>query len=207
VPTYSQTLLAEFTDRDDEMAAFARLLDDKARKLLCIWGEGNLGKTSLLARMADHAVQRGIKTVSFTWQEVSYGYIDVMRRIRDGLDPARQSCFQPFNDLVNFFTKPGYELVIRIDGTFNTDILERSRVEGSSIGDIAGIIIKDLNLPQPREDRETSKEERMVRLTDSFISCLARATVACPALILLDTLEKATEDTSSWLRGQILPAL
>jgi hypothetical protein len=112
----------------------------------------------------------------------------VMRKIRDSLDPAQ---FQEFTDMVNFFTKPQYELTIKIEGRRADRCREGAHIEGSPVDVIAGVYIKDLMLAEPRSDMAAPEAERMTRLTDKFMENLASATAAStPVVVFFDEVEK-----------------
>ncbi|MGH6892581.1 MAG: AAA family ATPase [Dongiaceae bacterium] len=200
--TYAEQLLAEFVDREDEMARFVRMLEDKTRGLLVIWGDGGVGKSSLQAKMKHELARRTLRKAEIVWTD-TYGhdYLAIMRKLRDDLGVGH---FKPFTDLVNFFTVPEYRLTVNLEGAGKVSVLEGARIEGSTVGDVAGIVIKDLMLVAPRADKEIPEAERLTRLTATFVPCLAAATATQPCVVFFDAVEKMTADTERWIWGELL---
>jgi hypothetical protein len=198
---YIEMMLAEFVDREDEMARFGRMLDDKTRGLLVFWGEGGVGKSSLQAKMKHELANRQIRKAEIDWGDSrAHDYLAIMRKLRDDLGVAH---FRPFTDLVNYFTVPEYKLTVNVEGG-NVSVLEGAKVEGSTIGDVAGIVIKDLMLIAPRADKEIPEAERLAQLTEAFMRCLAAATKDQPCVVFFDAVEKMTADTERWVWSELL---
>lgn len=197
--------LAEFVDREDEMRRFCRLLDTRERVVMAVWGDGGVGKSSLLARMIHECAIRGIRRCEITWTDTrNHDYLAVMRKMRDDIGPEH---FRAFTDLVNYFTVPQYELKISIEGSGRFAIAQGARISGSRVGDIGGIIIKDLMLTAPRGDMAVPESERMARLTDGFLADLAAVVSdAQPLVVFLDAIEKMTAETERWVWGELLGA-
>ncbi len=200
--TYIEQLLAEFVDREDEMARFVRMLEDATRGLLVIWGDGGVGKSSLQAKMKHEVARRALRKAEIVWTDTySHDYLAIMRKLRDDLDVEH---FKPFTDLVNYFTVPEYKLTVNLEGAGKISVLEGARIEGSNVGDVAGIVIKDLMLVAPRADKEIPEAERLTRLTAAFVPCLAAATATRPCVVFFDAVEKMTADTERWVWGELL---
>lgn len=200
--TYVEQLLAEFVNREDEMANFVRLLEDGTRRLMVIWGEGGVGKSSLQAKMKHELAQRQMRKAEIVWTD-TYGhdYLAIMRKLRDDLGVDH---FKAFTDLVNYFTVPEYKLTINVEGAAKISVLEGAKIEGSTIGDVAAVVIKDLMLVAPRADKEIPEAERLTRLTAAFVPCLAAATAGQPCVVFFDAVEKMTADTERWVWGEML---
>jgi hypothetical protein len=197
-------VLNEFVDRETELGNFKKVLDSPNMVLYAVWGDGGVGKSLFQAKMAHEVAQRGLRKAELVWNETSnHNYLAVMRKLRDDLGVET---FRPFTDLVNYFTVEHYELKITIDASAPIEVARGARIEGSSVGDIAGVIIKDVMLAEPRADLQISKSERMARITDSFITCMGAALTDEPAVIFLDAAEKMSEETENWLRDSILEA-
>jgi GTPase SAR1 family protein len=200
--TYVEQLLAEFVDREDEMARFASMLEDNTRGLMVIWGDGGVGKSSLQARMKHELANRSIRKAEIGWTDTyCHDYLAIMRKLRDDLGVEH---FQPFTDLVNYFTVPEYKLTVNVEGAGKTAVLQGATIESSSIGDVASIVIKDLMLVAPRADKEVPEAERLTRLTAAFVPCLAAATAKEPCVVFFDAVEKMTADTERWVWGELL---
>lgn len=198
--------LAEFVDREDEMARFQDMLETGDRPVMVIWGDGGVGKSSLIARMTHEVAQRKLRKAEVVWTETrNHDYLAVMRKIRDdvGVD-----YFKPFTDLANFFTVPQYELKIQVEHSGSISVAQGANFEGSTVGDIAGVIVKDAMFVVPRPDMAVPETERMARLTDRFIEDLAFALKSGPPLmVFFDAVEKMTEDTRKWVWGELLASV
>ncbi|HEY1384097.1 MAG TPA: hypothetical protein VGF43_10800, partial [Dongiaceae bacterium] len=138
--TYVEQLLAEFVDREDEMARFGTMLDDATRGLMVVWGEGGVGKSSLQAKMKHELARRQVRKAEIVWTDTyAHDYLAIMRKLRDDLGVEH---FKAFTDLVNYFTVPQYNLTINLEGAAKVSVLEGAKIEGSTVGDIAGVVIK-----------------------------------------------------------------
>ncbi|RJQ46108.1 MAG: hypothetical protein C4538_07385 [Nitrospiraceae bacterium] len=199
--------LAEFVDRVSEMGQFCNMLETDEKPIMVVWGESGIGKSTFLARMEHECAQRKLRKAEMVCKETgSTDYMAIMRKIRDdvGVD-----YFKAFTDLINFFTDPDYhpkiELNINIQGSIS--ILDSGKIEESSTGDIAGIVIKDNMLITPRSDIAIPEAERMARLTDRFIEGLRSSAVSGQVIIFFDAVEKLAPDTEKWLWGEFLDAV
>ena len=198
--------LAEFVDRENEMDRFCEMLETDERPIMFIWGAGGVGKSSLLARMIHQCAQRKMRKAEVVWSETrKHDYLAIMRKIRDDLGV---DFFKPFTDLVNFFTVPQYELKIKVESTGAIAVAQDAQIEGSTVGDIAGIVVKDLMVVAPRSDMAVPETERMARITDRFIENLATALESGPPLLVFfDAVEKITDDTHKWIWGELLKSV
>lgn len=197
-------MLNEFVDRETELGNFRRVLESPDLAIYAVWGDGGVGKSLFQAKMAHEVATRNLRKSEIVWNETSnHDYLAVMRKLRDDLGV---DAFKPFTDLVNFFTVPQYELKITVSSNATIEVARDARIEGSQVGDIAGIIVKDVMLTDPRPDLQIPKAERMTRLTDSFIGCMGAALAETPAVIFLDAIEKMSEETEAWLRNELLEA-
>jgi hypothetical protein len=202
MPTLAERRLAEFVDRDAEMGTFTQLLERDDKSIMVVWGDSGLGKSSLLAKMIHESAQRGIRRCELTWTDTRpHDYMAVMRKIRDDLGPSR---FSAFTDLVNFYTNDHYELTINVGTAPVVNVATGASFKESTVGDIAGVIVKDLMVTLPRSDLAVPEAERMVRLTDRFIEDCRSVTAAEPAIIFLDAVEKMSTDTEKWIWGEFL---
>ncbi len=205
MPANIKSLLAEFVNRDAEMDKFRMLLDEDSMSILVVWGGGGVGKTSLMAKMVHETALRKLRKSEIIWTDNrSHDYLAIMRKIRDdtGIDN-----FKPFTDLINYFTVPKYELNIKLEGVGQISVGEGSHIEGSQVRDIAGIIVKDLMLSEPRDDMRIPEAERMTRLTDIFIQCLEVEVTKEPLIVFMDSVEKMGEETERWVWGELLGAV
>lgn len=200
--TELEQLLTEFVDREAEMACFCEMLEVGEKSIMVIWGDGGVGKSSLLARMIHECAQRKVRKAEVVWTDTrNHDYLAIMRKIRDDVDT---DFFKPFTDLVNFFTVPQYELKIKVENTASITVAQNTQIERSTVGDIAGIIVKDSMFVMPRDDMAVPKNEQMARLTDRFIENLAVALESGPSLVVFfDAVEKMTEDTRKWVWGEL----
>jgi len=197
--TLLERQLAEFVDRSAEMTTFKHILDTGDPPIMVVWGQGGVGKSYLLAKMIHECAQREILKAEVVWTDTrSKDYLAIMRKIRDDIG---LEYFNPFTDLVNYYTSPQYELKIKVEGSINTNI--NPNIKDATTGDIAGIIIKDLMIPEPRKDMAVPEEEKLARLTDIFIENFDKALKALavekPFVVFMDAVEKMSNDTHKWI--------
>ena len=213
---YVQQRLARFVDRESEMSCFSGMLErpDWPRPIMLIWGEGGMGKSSLLMRMIHEASVRALGKAEVFWTDTrNHDYVAVMRKVRDDVGAGS---FTEFTNLINFFTAPPQhriEVVVGTKGPINVGA-GMGLGEGASVGTMAGVVlekdaitIKDLMLTDPRNDLGISDNDRMMRLTDQFIKELNAAASARKIVIFLDAVEKATDLTQSWVWNELLGAV
>ena len=203
--THIERLLAEFVNRESEMARFCDMLDDSSVCVFAVWGGGGVGKSSLMAKMIHEVANRRLQKSEVTWTETrNHDFLAIMRKMRDDFGPQH---FARFTDLVNFFTVPQYELKVTLEGAGKISVAEGATIEaGAQIGDIAGVIIKDATLTEPRSDMQVSTGERRARLTDAFVEGMATALGERSSAVFFDAAEKMTEETEDWVWRELLPA-
>jgi hypothetical protein len=213
--SFLQQRLARFVDRENEMSSFCRMLDDSdwPRPILVLWGEGGMGKSSLLMRMTHECSLRTLSKAEVGWTDTrNHDYLAVMRKIRDDLGANN---FEEFTKLVNFFTVPQYRLEVVVGTNASTEVAKGATFGpnaqvgfmGGVIVQEGGILIKDLMLTDPRNDLGISETERMARLTDQFVQELNAVASTGKIVIFLDAVEKATEATQRWVWGELFGAL
>jgi AAA ATPase domain len=199
-----QRRLRRFVDRDAEMRVFRAMLDQTPadQPVTVVWGDGGMGKSSLLDRMEDECSLRGMAQAKVIWSETrNHDYLGVMRKIKNDLGADR---FHGFNDLVNFFTVPQYKLELVVSGTLS--VAQNLQNQGN-IGSIAGVVVEDANFTVPRADLGIPETERMNRLTDVFLQELNAVAAARETIIFLDAFEKASTITQSWVSNELVGAL
>ncbi len=203
--SYIDRLLAEFVDREREMGRFCEMLDGDGTCLFVVWGPGGVGKSSLVAKMLHEVANRGLDKSEIVWTETrNHDALAIMRKMRDDLGPQ---FFSRFTDLVNFFTVPQYELKVTVEGAGAISVAQGASIgEGAQVGDIAGVIVKDVMLTEPRADLQVSASETRARLTDAFVDGMALALKGRHVVVFLDAAEKMSEETEDWVLGELLPA-
>ncbi len=202
--TSAERLLAEFVDRESEMARFCEMLDSREISVFAVWGGGGVGKSSLQAKMIHEVASRKLAKSEVLWSETrNHDLMAITRKIRDdfGLE-----AFSSFTDLVNFYTVPKHELTVNITGGGRIEVLSGAGITDSKVGDVAGIMIKDLMLTEPRSDMQVSESERRARLTDAFIEGMAKSLADRPAVVFFDATEKMTEEVEDWVWHELLTA-
>jgi hypothetical protein len=195
--------LARFVDRKTEMQRFCDMLEGEQKLIMLISGESGLGKSLLFARMIHECGLRKRKKAEIVWSDTRpHDYLAVMRKIRDDFGP---DLFKPFTDLVNYFTDPHYTVKFSVEGSVK--VAEGMEVKESSVGDVAGIVIKDSMILVPRNDMAVPEAERLIQLTDRFLESFATALAGEPLIVFFDAVEKMSEPTRKWVWGELLKAL
>ena len=200
-----ERLLQEFVNREHELARFRDMLDNSAVNTFVIWGAGGVGKSSVQAKMMNEVESRGIDMSKVIWSETrNHDFMAIARKIRDDIGPEY---FKRFTDLINFFTVPQYKLNISVSGDANISVAEGAQfAAGAQVGDVSGILVKDVNLTQPRADMQVSASERRTRLTDALIEGIGTALAERPLVVFFDATEKMTKETQEWVWGELRPA-
>ena len=200
--------LREFVDRDQELAAFTSMLESDERPIMIVWGEAGIGKTSLLMRMVHECAIRKLRKSEVVWKDTSpHDYLAVMRKIRDDVGPEH---FAAFTDLVNFYHEAGYQPKLQVTVALQGSVSVANGLAvqgGSTVGDVAAVVIKDSMFQFPRIDLGIPEAERRARLTERFIDDLKRVLSTEPLVVLLDTVEKMSPDTEKWLWEEVLDAV
>jgi AAA ATPase domain len=208
---YSEQRLARFVDREGEIRSFCRMLDalDWSRPVMVIWGEGGMGKTSLLLRMMHECSLRSLIKAEVTFSNTrDQNYLEVMRKIRDDVGAIK---FGQFTQLVNFFynnrdAPQRIELVVDAKGTVSVG--EGAAIgPGAQVGSMTGVLIKDAMFVTARQDLAIPESERVARLTDQFVKELDAAAADRKIVIFLDAIEKAPEATLRWIWEELIGAL
>jgi hypothetical protein len=199
--------LREFVDREAEMKRFCQMLEEDRKRILVVSGESGSGKSSFLARMIQECATRRIRRAEVVWSETrAYDYMGVMRKIRDDL--RCPEAFAPFNDLINFYTQPRYQLQLDAALPSTVRVAEGAQIQNSRVGDVIGVqvVIKDSMISIPRTDMAVPDSERMMRLTDLFLENLRQVATREPLVLFLDATEKMSPHTELWLWNELLSA-
>jgi hypothetical protein len=207
---YSEQRLARFVDREGEMRSFCHMLDDAEwqRPVMVVWGEGGMGKSSLLLRMMHECSLRSLIKAEVTFSSTrDQNYLEVMRKIRDDVGAIK---FGQFTQLVNFFynREAPQRIEVVVDAKGGVSVGEGATVgAGAQVGTMAGIVIKDAMFVTARPDLGIPESERLARLTDQFIQELDAAAAGRKTVIFLDAIEKAPEATLRWVWEEFIGAL
>jgi hypothetical protein len=207
---YSEQRLARFVNREGEIRSFCRMLEDPdwPRPVIVIWGEGGMGKSSLLLRMMHECSLRSLIKAEVTFSNTrEQSYLEVMRKIREDVGAIK---FGQFTQLVNFFynREAPQRIEVVVDAKGAISVGEGAAIgPGGQVGTMAGIVIKDAMFVTARPDLAIPESERMARLTDQFIDELDAAAAERKIVIFLDAIEKAPETTLRWIWEEFLGAL
>lgn len=205
--TILERRLSEFVNRDNELRRFCEMVESDNKFIMVVWGESGMGKSSLLARMIHECAQRKLRKAEFVSKDTrSNDYMAIMRKIRDdvGVD-----FFKPFTDLINFYTKEGYQPKIELSVTVagSIEVAKKAQIEGSNVGDISAVVIKDNMINVPRSDMAVPETERMAKLTDRFIEGLSMVVENELLVVFFDAGEKMSLDTEKWVWGELFGAV
>ncbi|MDM0032828.1 AAA family ATPase [Variovorax sp. J22P271] len=197
--------LAEFVDRSAEMSSFVDVLDTGEPPIMVVSAESGMGKTSLLMRMVHESSLRSLRRAEIVWSDTNvYDYMTVMRRMRDDLGAEH---FGAFTDLVNYYTDANYQPRLDINvnlqgGTI--DVAKAAQISGSSVGDMAGVILRDNMIVYHRSDIAVPIEVRREQLTARFLEGLAGLSKDETIVLFFDAIEKMSDLTHQWLWDQLL---
>lgn len=202
-------ILRDFVDRTRELAGFQQSLGAGEKRIICIQGPGGIGKSALLSRMMLECQQKQLRWVHLEWEDSHrYTHLDIMRQLRDGTEPE---AFQLFNDRVNYYTVPNYELKIPVDlgAIEKVQILEGGEIRQSGVTVHVGhqVTVHDVKFNVQRPDRDITETEFVLQVTRAFVQCLRALSERTPLVLFLDALEKTDPFTLSWINEQLLTRL
>lgn len=204
MPVLLERRLREFVDRTDEMAAFCRMLDAPTeRPVMVVWGAKGMGKSSLIARMLHECALRNAQRAEVIYTEDNIAdYLAVMRKCRDDLGLEG---FNELTELINYFFPENNALTLNVNitGGEKIEVGKQMNAEGANIGQMAGVVLKDFMVAQPRTDLSVTEGERRHRLTKAFINALARRNDRLLVLVV-DGAEKMTDSTRTWLWEEVI---
>jgi hypothetical protein len=197
-------LLKDFVDRTNELQKFLSLLDNRSG-IQCLWGPGGIGKSTLIYRMADECNVRGIPWCLIEWRDSRrYSYLDFMRRIRD--ETSAES-YSHFNDVVNFYTVPGYRLQLDVTGVMPEKVaVSTGNVSRSDVNVQVGhqIAVQDLHVSIQRPDQAASENTLMIEITSAFFRCFRQWLENNLYVLFCDAVEKADVQAQNWLESELL---
>lgn len=203
-----ERLLCQFVDRSAEMALFEQVLDGDDLPAMVVSAASGMGKSALLMRMVHECALRHLVKAELEWTSVDVlDYMATLRRLRDALGVDH---FGAFTDLINYYTDAAYqprlEINIQLHGG-TIQVAQGAQITGSSVGDIAGVVLRDNNFNIQRSDISVPDEVRREQLTRRFLDGLAALSRDALVVIFFNATEKMSEVTYQWLWGQLLKPL
>ena len=185
------------------MARFGKMLDDPRAHVFVVWGPGGVGKSSLQAKMWHEVATRGLIKSEVIWTETrNHDMMAITRKIRDDIGPLS---FGTFTELMNLH-RAAARAEAHDRGPARRSRWRRGRASWTArAGDIAGIMVKDIMLPAPLRDMQTSESER--HPADRRVHRRRRGGAErAPAVIFFDATEKMTAETEKWVWSELIPA-
>lgn len=196
--------LAEFVDRAAEIDLYCEVLDRGDPPIMVVFADTGMGKTSLLLRMVHECAQRKLRKAEVWWTDtLVYDYMAVLRKLRDDLGVDH---FGAFTDLINYYTDTNYQprLDININLQGSVQVAGGAQFSGSSVGDIAGIVVRDNMIVVQRPDIAVPLEVRREQLTRRFLDALRELSSRECVVLFFDAVEKMSDITNQWLWEQLL---
>ena len=196
--------LAEFVDRAAEMNLYCEVLDRGEPPIMVVFADTGMGKTSLLLRMVHECAQRKLRKAEVMWTDtLVFDYVAVLRKLRDdfGVDH-----FSAFTDLINYYTDTNYQprLDININLQGSVQVASGAQISGSSVGDVAGVVLRDNMIVVQRPDIAVPMEVRREQLTRRFLDGLRELSRRECLVLFFDAVEKMSDVTHRWLWEQLL---
>ena len=196
--------LAEFVDRAAEIDLYCEVLDRGDPPIMVVFADTGMGKTSLLLRMVHECAQRKLRKAEVWWTDtLVYDYMAVLRKLRDDLGVDH---FGAFTDLINYYTDTNYQprLDININLQGSVQVAGGAQFSGSSVGDIAGVVVRDNMIVVQRPDIAVPLEVRREQLTRRFLDALRELSSRESVVLFFDAVEKMSDITNQWLWEQLL---
>ncbi|WP_418317185.1 hypothetical protein [Piscinibacter sakaiensis] len=200
-----EQLLTQFVDRSAEMALFQQVLDTDELPVMVVTAESGMGKSSLLMRMVHECALRHLPKAEVEWSSVHVlDELSVLRSLRDALGV---DSFAAFTDLANYYTDLSYtprlEINVNLVGG-NLQVAGGASISNSSIGDVAGVVLRDNNFMVQRSDLAVPDEVRRQQLTKRFLEGLAQLSASQLVVLFFNATEKMSDATHQWLWGRFL---
>jgi hypothetical protein len=197
--------LAEFVDRTPQMERFCEILKSRSKPIIFVSGDSGSGKSSLLARMIHECSAQNIARARIEWNETrNPDYLAIMRGLRDDLGVEH---FSSFTALVNAYYDERVKLDLTVNSTGNITVGAGAVFKDATVGQMSGVVVRDCMIVVPRRDLGVSENERMVRLTEQFLTDLAILTAATPVVTFFDSVEKMTDEARKWMWGEFMAAV
>lgn len=203
-----ERLIGQFVDRSAEMALFQQVLDGDDLPAMVVTAATGMGKSALLMRMVHECALRHLTKAELEWTSVDVlDYMATLRWLRDALGVDH---FAAFTDLINYYTdaayRPKLDINIQLQGG-SIHVAQGAQISGSTVGDIAGVVLRDNNFNIQRSDIAVPDELRREQLTRRFLEGLATLSREQMVVIFFNATEKMSEVTYQWLWGQLLKPL
>lgn len=200
-----ERLLAQFVDRSAEMALFAQVLDTNELPIMVVSADAGMGKTSLMMRMVHECALRRLLKAELEWSSLDVlDYMSVMRKLRDSLGVDH---FGAFTDLISYYTDTNYtprlDINVNLQGG-GVQVAGGAQISGSSVRDIAGVVLRDNMIVVQRSDITVPIEVRREQLTQRFLQGLAGLSVERMVVLFFSVTEKMSDLTYQWLWEQLL---
>jgi hypothetical protein len=187
-----------FTNRDDEIALFMRMVRREIpQRILAIEAGPGYGKSWLLDRLAAECRKAGAPCARFDFDATREGEtlspVLILEKASEPLGLLPPSDLEAFGRLLRELTP----------GPASVQVGAGATISGSRFGDIANLIIEELHVTIPGLDPPAQRRQATRRFRDALAACTGPA----PAVWLMDTCERADQnpETADWLRGAILP--
>jgi hypothetical protein len=164
-----------------------------------------MGKTSLMMRMTHECALRGLLKAELEWSSLDVlDYMSVMRKFRDSLGVE---CFGGFTDLINYYTDPNYTPQLDINVNVKGGVIQvagGAQISGSTVGDVAGVVLRDNMIVVHRPDITVPLEVRREQLTQRFVQGLSQLSAERKVVLFFSVTEKMSELTYQWVWEQLL---
>ena len=103
---FDRQRLAEFVNREAEMARFGEMLDNPEAHVFVVWGPGGVGKSSLQAKMWHEVATRGLLKSEVEWTETrNHDMVAITRKIRDDFALPAFDAFTAFLDRLDAYSE------------------------------------------------------------------------------------------------------
>lgn len=200
-----ERLLAQFVDRQEEMNRFGEVLDSNELPIMVVSADAGMGKTSLMMRMVHECALRNLLKAELEWSSLDVlDYMSVMRKLRDSLGVDH---FGPFTDLINYYTDTNYtprlDISVNLQGG-SLQVAGGAQISGSSVGDIAGVVLRDNMIVVQRPDIAVPIEVRREQLTQRFLQGVQGLSAERKVVLFFHVTEKMSDLTYQWLWEQLL---
>jgi hypothetical protein len=178
--------------------------DGRKQPVMAVWGPTGIGKSQLLAKMVHECANLQLRRARILFRdEYLPDYLAILRACREdiGVTP-----FNPFTEKIrDYFADPRVTNVFNLNNSPITVGSDTTVEEGGELGEMVGVkIVVDPMTSEPRADLSVSEDERRIRLTETFLDCLATTAATGRIVIFVDAVEKMPINTARWLWNDVI---
>ena len=183
-----------FVNRDKELQRF---LAPSGKPVLVVHGENGVGKSALRRRMETACETR---KVLVEWRRTrAHDHVGIMMAVAE----AAAAAFSEFSTLLARFDEADRSITVNLRTSGAIEVARDAHLQNVGTVNATAVNIEQV-VAGPLGNGLAAN--RLTRLTDTFLRCLASCAVEEPLVIFLDAFEMAGIGTKEWLWSEFAAA-